>query len=99
MRDVAWDPRLDQALPHVLQRIQSSRASASLVTALDDAPMADLLLGQDWSRGEEQLLLGRSLWRRQTAPRNAQLSRSLDQVFGRLRPQGQPFPSPSLGRR
>ena len=59
MRDVAWDPRLDQALPHVLQRIQSSHASASLVTALDDAPMADLLLSQNWTRGEEQLLLGR----------------------------------------
>ena len=99
MRDVAWDPRLDQALPYVLQRIHGSQASASLVTALDDAPMAERLLDQGWTRGEEQLLLGRSLWRRQTTPRNAQLSRSFDQVFSRLRPQGQPFPSPSLGRR
>ena len=99
MRDVAWDPRLDQALPVVLQRIQQALAGASLVTALDDAPMAELLESQGWTRGDEHLLLGRSLWRRQTAPRNVQLSRSLDQVFGRLRPQGQALPSPSLGRR
>ena len=99
MRDVAWDPRLDQALPAVLRRIQLSRRCPSLVTALDDAPMAELLLGQGWRRGEEQLLLGRSLWRRQTTPRNVQLSRSLDRVFGRLRPQGQALPSPSLARR
>jgi hypothetical protein len=39
------------------------------------------------------------MWRRQTAPRNLQLSRSFDQVLGRLRPQGQPMPSPTLGRR
>ena len=99
MRDVAWDPRLDQALPVVLRPIQQARGCASLVTALDDAPMAELLGHQGWTRGEEQLLLGRSLWRRQTTPRNVQLSRSLDRVFGRLRPQGQPLPSPSLGRR
>ena len=99
MRDLAWDPRLDQALPVVLRRIQQARACPSLVTALDDAPMAELLESQGWIRGDEQLLLGRSLWRRQTTPRNVQLSRSLDQVFGRLRPQGQALPSPSLGRR
>ena len=99
MRDVAWDPRLDQALPVVLRSIQQALAGASLVTALDDAPMAELLESQGWTRGDEHLLLGRSLWRRQTAPRNVQLSRSLDQVFGRLRPQGQALPSPSLGRR
>ena len=50
MRDVAWDPRLDQALPAVLRRIQLSRRCPSLVTALDDAPMAELLLGQGWRR-------------------------------------------------
>ena len=99
MRDVAWDPRLDQALPCVLRRIRHARRQTRLVTALDDAPMAELLEREGWMRGEEQLLLGRSLWRRQTTPRNVQLSRSLDRVFGRLRPQGQALPSPSLGRR
>ena len=50
-------------------------------------------------RGDEQLLLGRSMWRRQSPQRNLQLTRSLDQVLGRLRPQGTPLPTPSLGDR
>ena len=99
IRDVAWDPRLDQALPQLLRRLQRQSCVTGLSTALDDAPMAELLNHEGWRRGEEQLLMGRSMWRRQTAPRNLQLSRSFDQVLGRLRPQGQPMPSPSLGRR
>ena len=35
--------------------------------------MAELLSCEGWRRGEEQLLMGRSMWRRQTAPRNLQL--------------------------
>ena len=99
IRDVAWDPRLDQALPQVLRRFHRQTSVAGLSTALDDAPMAGLLSREGWCRGEEQLLMGRSMWRRQTAPRNLQFSRSFDQVLGRLRPQGQPMPSPTLGRR
>ena len=99
IRDVAWDPRLDQALPQLLSRLQRQSCVAGLSTALDDAPMAELLSREGWRRGAEQLLMGRSMWRRQTAPRNLQLSRPFDQVLGRLRPQGQPMPSPSLGRR
>ena len=99
IRDVAWDPRLEQALPTVLSRIHRASANACLVTPLDDAPMAELLTAASWRRGDEQLLLGRSMWRRQTAPRNPLTSRSLDQVLGRWRPQGRPLPSPTLGRR
>ena len=99
IRDVAWDPRLDQALPLILPRIQRESGASELITAMDDAPMAELLCSEGWRQGEEQLLLGRSMWRRQTAPRNLQLSRSFDQVLGRLRPQGRPLPSPTLGRR
>ena len=99
LRDVAWDPRLDQALPVVLDRVQQQGYPTTLATPFDDAPLARVLETAGWRRGEEQLLLGRSMWRRQTPPRNYQLSRSLDQVLGRLRPQGTPLPTPSLGER
>ena len=99
IRDVAWDPRLGQALPAVLSSIHRASSRACLVTPLDDAPMAELLVAAHWRRGDEQLLLGRSMWRRQTAPRNLLTSRSLDQVLGRWRPQGRPLPSPTLRHR
>jgi hypothetical protein len=99
LRDVAWDTRLDQALPVVLGRVLQQGALCSLITAFDDAPLGRVLEAQGWTRGGEQLLLGRSMWRRHVAHRNLQLSRSLDDVFGRLRPQGTPLPNPSLGPR
>ena len=99
MRDLAWDPRLDQALPHVLNRILQCGRPRGLLTAFDDAPLSRILEAEGWTRGDEQLLLGRSMWRRQSPQRNLQLTRSLDQVLGRLRPQGTPLPTPSLGDR
>ncbi|WP_392347138.1 hypothetical protein [Parasynechococcus sp.] len=99
MRDVAWDPRLDQALPQVLNGILQRRRPRGLLTALDDAPLSRILEAEGWTRGDEQLLLGRSMLRRQSPQRNLQLTRSLDQVLGRLRPQGTPLPTPSLGDR
>ena len=99
MRDVAWDPRLDQALPQVLNGILQRGRPRGLLTAFDDAPLCRILEAEGWTRGEEELLLGRSMWRRQSPQRNLQLTRSLDQVLGRLRPQGTPLPTPSLGER
>ena len=93
------DTRLDQALPQVLNRILQRGRPRGLLTAFDDAPLSRILEAEGWTRGDEQLLLGRSMWRRQSPQRNLQLTRSLDQVLGRLRPQGTPLPTPSLGDR
>ena len=99
LRDLAWDPRLETALPWLLARIQREARPAALISAMDDAPLGQVMQAQGWERSEEQLLMGRSMWRRQTSPRQLQITRPLDQVLGRLRPGQTPFPTPSLGRR
>ena len=86
-------------LPSVLNGIRQRGRPSGLLTAFDDAPLSRILEAEGWTRGDEQLLLGRSMWRRQSPQRNLQLTRSLDQVLGRLRPQGTPLPTPSLGDR
>tara|TARA_E500000178_G_scaffold355250_1_gene427190 strand:- start:140 stop:1180 length:1041 start_codon:yes stop_codon:yes gene_type:complete len=99
IRDVAWDPRLDEALPALLQCLLRDGRPDALVTAQDDAPLAHLLLAQGWRQGDEHLLMGRSMWRRQVSPRSPLHTRALDEVLGSLRPQRTPLPTPSLGRR
>ena len=99
LRDLAWDPRLEEALPCLLKRLQRDASPSALITALEDEPLAEVLDSEGWQRGDEQLMLGRSMWRRQASPRNLQLVRPLGQVFGRLRPGQAPLPTPSLGRR
>mgnify|MGYP001318341412 FL=1 len=99
LRDLAWDPRLERAMPFLLQRIHQEGRPTALLTALDDAALSGVLLEQGWQCEEEQLVLGRSMWKRQSAPRNPQIVRPFGQVFGRLRPGQTPLPTPSLGRR
>ena len=99
IRDVAWDPRLDEALPALLQCLLRDGRPDALITAQDDAPLAHLLLAQGWRKGDEHLLMGRSMWRRQVSPRSPLHARALDEVLGSLRPQRTPLPTPSLGRR
>ena len=99
LRDLAWDPRLEEALPCLLKRLQRDASPSALITALEDEPLGEVLDSEGWQRGDEQLMLGRSMWRRQASPRNLQLVRPLGQVFGRLRPGQAPLPTPSLGRR
>ncbi|WP_353291480.1 hypothetical protein [Synechococcus sp. M16CYN] len=99
LRGMAWDTRLDRALPVMLARILQQGAPHTLVTDFDDVLLGQILEAQGWQRGAEQLLLGRSMWRRHIAHRNLHISRSLDEVFSRLRPQGTPLPNPTLGPR
>ena len=99
LRDVAWDDRLNDGLPVVLNNVFQNAKPDGLITALDDPPLHAILQQQGWSQGEEQLLMGRNMWRRQSTPRQIGLSRPIDDMLGRLRPQQTPVPTPSLGRR
>ena len=99
LRDVAWDDRLNDALPVVLDNLLQNAKPDGLITALDDQPLHAILQQQGWRQGEEQLLMGRNMWRRQTTPRQIGLSRPIEEMLGRLRPQQTPVPTPSLGRR
>jgi len=99
LRGLAWDARLEDSLPIVLNRIGRAPHPFQLLSDHDDQPMAQLLETHGWEPDGTQLLLGRSLWRRQWRPRALPASHPLDTVLGRLQPQRPPLPTPSLGRR
>lgn len=99
VRDLAWDERLNRALPAVLDRLQREQPDLKLLCNEEDRPLNALLERAGWNSIGEELLLGRSLWRRQIQPRQRPNSLQLESVLGRLQPQRPPLPTPSLGRR
>ncbi|MDP6851122.1 MAG: hypothetical protein QGH52_00385 [Prochlorococcaceae cyanobacterium ETNP1_MAG_8] len=98
IRDLCWDPRLTAALPKVLAELTSNSKGLRLITASEDEPLNNLLEQLKWQRSNEELLLGRSLWRRQTSSQLIPGTRPLESMLGRLQPQQPPLPTPSLGR-
>ncbi|QNI45390.1 hypothetical protein SynRCC2555_01608 [Synechococcus sp. WH 8101] len=99
LRDVAWDERLSQALPALLDQLLTQRPAVVLVTDQADSPLSQLLTTGGWHPLREELLLGRSLWRQHGRSRAVPLTHPLDTMLGRLQPQHPPLPTPSLGRR
>ncbi|MDP6309491.1 MAG: hypothetical protein AB8A35_00180 [Prochlorococcus sp.] len=98
IRDVSWDPRLTEALAKVLADVISSSKKLRLITPSEDESLNNLLERFKWQRTEEELLLGRSLWRRQVSNKLLPGTRPLQSILGRLQPQRPPLPTPSLGR-
>ncbi|HJN36413.1 MAG TPA: hypothetical protein QF626_07865 [Prochlorococcaceae cyanobacterium Fu_MAG_50] len=98
-RDVAWDPQLEQCLPFILARLAEDAPAAHLASASDDGHLRSLLSNQGWQPTGEELMLGRSLWRRQLHKKLLPGTRPLESMLERLQPQHPPLPTPSLGRR
>lgn len=99
LRGPAWDQRLDVALPRLLNQLLERCPQATLVCNSEDSVLAQHIDALGWQSIDDDLLLGRSLWRRQTPARRLQASRPLESMLGRLQPQQPPLPTPVLGRR
>lgn len=98
LREPAWDERLEQAIPALLNQLAECCPQATLVCNQEDAPLTQCLDGMGWPTLDDEILLGRSLWTRQSAPRRLQGTRPLESMLGQLQPQRPPLPTPSLGR-
>ena len=98
MRGLAWDERIEEALPAALGHLRQRRPTPSLLVTEDDQTLADLLEGLGWSPGGLEVMLGRSVWRR-VSQRNLGGIRPLESMLSRLQPQHPPLPTPSLAPR
>ena len=99
LREPAWDERLQNALPALMQRLAADHPRVTVVCNSDDGIVCDRMNQLGWSSRDDELLLGRSLWRRQQNGRLLQATRPLESMLGRLQPQRPPLPTPSLGGR
>lgn len=100
IRDTAWDERLSESIPIILDKTNQSFKQISIETASEDEELTELLTKNEWVQTTESLLLGRSLWKRQVNSQIIPGTRSLETMLERLhQPQVPPLPSPSLGKR
>ncbi|EAU73726.1 hypothetical protein [Synechococcus sp. RS9916] len=99
LRGPAWDQRLDAGLPALVNQLQERCTQATLVCNSEDSIVAAQINSLGWHSIDDELLLGRSLWRRQAQARRLQATRPLESMLGRLQPQQPPLPTPVLGRR
>ncbi len=99
IRELAWDCRLSDTIPKILCDLSRSSYPFLLKTASDDEQLNKLLEDYGFKISFEEILLGRSIWRRQINNKLIPGANQLESMLDRLKPQTPPLPTPSLGRR
>ena len=98
LRGPAWDERIGAGLPAALSELLKQRTFPSLLVADDDHQLGEVLGNQGWREGPQEMMLGRSIWRR-VNQRSLAGIRPIESMLGRLQPQHPPLPTPSLAPR
>ena len=99
IRGIAWDHRLPNVLKTILDELIYISDKTKIDTASEDNQLNQLLEELGWRRNSEEILLGRSLWRRSSKKTLIKGTRQLESMLGGLQPQQPPLPSPTLGKR
>ncbi len=99
VRGIAWDYRLVKALKVILNNLISVSERPKIETANEDDQLNQLLEQLGWQRNCEEVLFGRSLWRRQSNKQLIKGARQFEAILGQLQPQNPPLPTPTLGKR
>ncbi len=99
IRDVAWDDRITKAIPFIQNQLPLATNDFQLETHSEDESLTKLLENFGWERTKEEVLLGRSIWRRQGSTRHLKGTKSLESILGGFQPQQPQLPTPTLERR
>jgi len=65
IRGLAWDERLDKAIPQRINNIKFGNKKCYIETTSEDNKLNEILNKSNWEITEERVLLGRSIWKRQ----------------------------------
>jgi len=98
LRGPAWDERIGIGLPAALSQLLSQPIPPTLLVAEEDHQLKSVLAREGWQEGSQEMMLGRSIWRR-VHQRSLGGLRPLESMLGRLQPQQPPLPTPSLAPR
>ena len=66
IRGLAWDESLRETIPQRLNSIKVANKKFYIETTSEDKKLNEILLKSNWEINEERILLGRSIWKRQS---------------------------------
>jgi len=66
IRALAWDERLNLSIPQRINNIKLGKNKLYIETTSEDNQLNEILIKSNWEIREERILLGRSIWKRQT---------------------------------
>ncbi len=98
IRDVAWDQRLRDTLPTIINELSNTSGKISIEISREDEHLASILRENNLVEQGEIILFGKSTWRKQFNNKLISDRRPLESMLGGLQPQNPPLPSPSIGR-
>ena len=96
IRDVSWDLRITHAIPRILSDILINEPNISIESSSEDRQLNKLLEQQSWEKQSEEIILGRSIWKRKTNKKLIFNENSLESIIGGLKTNQPPLPTPSI---
>ena len=88
IRGLAWDERLNKSIPQRINNMKNSKINFHIETTSEDNKLNDILNKSNWSVIEERVLLGRSVWKRQTGYKLKSIEdKLLTNIVGNLQQQ------------
>ena len=98
LREPGWDHRIDHIMPDLLTDLYLKYPNTSIEVNNEDINLIQLLKEHNWEKKKETMLLGRTLWRRQSSKSILKANNSIEAIIEGLSPQSPPLPTPTLGK-
>ncbi len=95
VRDVGWDSRISPAIISALRNIIDRSNNIKIRLDREDNHLNQIMDLNDWNESNQEILLGRSLWKRQINNKVIKGIKPIETVLGSFGPQHPPLPSPS----
>ena len=88
VRGLAWDERLNHSIPQKINTLKFGKINCYIETTSEDNKLNDILIKSNWEIAEERILLGRSVWKRQSGYKLKSIENKLiNNLVGNLQQQ------------
>ncbi len=94
IRDIAWDSRINNILAITLNNLICLEPKISIEISSEDKQLNNMIDKLNWVEQYEQVILGRSLWKRKINSKFIMKENSLSSIFIGLKPNQPPLPTP-----